>query len=94
MGIGEQGVLAPTAHILPIVGMVVTTSPSFNLYRKVVLPEASKPPCGVSSIGIVSQIENPYDEDAYLAGGFCQHTRLLIHEQAHVVFVGWTMSDP
>ena len=28
---------------LPIVGMVVTISPSFNLYRIVVLPAASKP---------------------------------------------------
>ena len=30
-------------YLLPIVGMVVTISPSFNLYRIVVLPAASKP---------------------------------------------------
>ena len=30
-------------YLLPMVGMVVTISPSFNLYRIVVLPAASKP---------------------------------------------------
>jgi len=30
-------------EIIPIVGMVVTISPSFSLYRIVVFPAASKP---------------------------------------------------
>ena len=30
---------------IPIVGMVVTISPSFSLYRMVVLPAASRPTC-------------------------------------------------
>ena len=30
-------------HNVPIVGMVVTISPSFNLYRIVVFPAASRP---------------------------------------------------
>lgn len=32
-----------SAPLNPIVGMVVTTSPSFNMYSIVVLPEASRP---------------------------------------------------
>ena len=31
------------SHALPIVGIVVTISPSLNLYKMVVLPDASKP---------------------------------------------------
>ena len=32
-----------STHALPIVGIVVTISPSLNLYKMVVLPDASKP---------------------------------------------------
>ena len=38
-----NGIRQTTHCFSPIVGMVVTTSPSFNLYRVVVLPAASKP---------------------------------------------------
>lgn len=34
---------AMTSQHIPIVGMVVTISPNFNLYRMVVLPAASRP---------------------------------------------------
>jgi hypothetical protein len=49
---------------LPIVGMVVTISPSFNLYKMVVLPAASRPTCnkddqfrsnGVRKFGVYHQ---------------------------------------
>ena len=36
---------------VPIVGMVVTISPSLSLYRMVVLPAASRPTCGGSGEG-------------------------------------------
>lgn len=36
-------IIEATNEVLPMVGMVVTISPSFSLYRIVVLPAASRP---------------------------------------------------
>ena len=45
-GGGRGRALSPPRPLVPMVGMVVTISPSFSLYRMVVLPAASSPTCG------------------------------------------------
>ena len=53
-------------HRLPIVGIVVTISPSFNLYKIVVLPAASRPTFGYmfslssQSANIIADIPSIY----------------------------------
>ena len=42
---GEGGALTRRAKNVPIVGIVVTISPSLSLYKMVVLPAASRPTC-------------------------------------------------
>jgi len=39
----EEGSVLTVSTLKPMVGMVVTTSPSFSLYKMVVLPAASRP---------------------------------------------------
>ena len=71
------------ALYLPIVGMVVTISPSLSLYKMVVLPAASNPTISIlisflpkrflkrlAMLPILSDISNTNDEMIRKAGNF------------------------
>jgi hypothetical protein len=67
------------AELVPIVGMVVTISPSFSLYRMVVLPAASSPTCsehpmesakaGPQSSSAISPSQHAHHKNAHLLLG-------------------------
>lgn len=73
---------------LPIVGMVVTISPSFSLYRIVVLPAASRPTC--SGRGYLSSSCKPkhpqpttsWDLSAGLMSAYHENPHLFSGEEA------------
>lgn len=66
----------------PMVGMVVTISPSFSLYRMVVLPAASKPTCEAGEAAPSAPRRPAFDSSAQcpLAGAARTH-----HQNAHLL---------
>lgn len=57
----------------PMVGIVVTISPSFSLYRMVVLPAASSPTCRANGRGTLNRRLNR----ATLASSWQTHAKIL-----------------